>query len=256
MQLFISDLHLDEERPAITRAFFAFLQEIATQADALYILGDLFESWIGDDEQTPLQQSVIDALKRLTEQQVRLLIMHGNRDFLIGNRLSGADFCAATGATLLPDPTRIDLYGTPALLMHGDTLCTADVAYQNFRNKMRDPTWQRIFLQRPLAERQVTARQLRELSKIKNQGKTESIMDVTPAAVIEQMQQHRVQLLIHGHTHRPQVHAIQLPAMDKTQPGIRMVLGDWICQGEQVTYWVVEASPDALPRLRQRHYPS
>ncbi|MEC7378027.1 MAG: UDP-2,3-diacylglucosamine diphosphatase [Pseudomonadota bacterium] len=236
--LFISDLHLEESRPDITRAFLAFLEQKAAGAESLYILGDFFEAWIGDDERTPLQEQVAGALRQLSDSGTRLFLMHGNRDFLIGE-----DFCARVGATLLDDPTVIDLYGTPTLLMHGDSLCTADVEYQKFRANMRNPQWQQMILQRPLKDRQQMARQLREISMAKNQGKEEFIMDVTPEEVVKDMEHHGVQRLIHGHTHRPAVHELTANG----QPARRIVLGDW----DQNVWWL-EARPDEEPALKKQ----
>ncbi|OEY67160.1 UDP-2,3-diacylglucosamine diphosphatase [Marinobacter sp. X15-166B] len=233
--LFISDLHLEENRPDITRAFFEFLQQQAPGAERLYILGDFFEAWIGDDEQTPLQNQVADALHALATSGTEVFLMHGNRDFLIGET-----YCQRAGATLLPDPTVIDLYGTPTLLMHGDSLCTADVEYQKFRATMRNTQWQDMFLQRPLEDRQTTARQLREISMAKNQGKAEFIMDVTPEEVIRVMEAHDVQHLIHGHTHRPAIHRLEVNGTDAT----RIVLGDW----DQHAWWL-ETGPDRQAQL-------
>ena len=236
--LFISDLHLEESRPDITRAFLSFLEQQAAGVESLYILGDFFEAWIGDDERTPLQEQVAGALRQLSDSGTRLFLMHGNRDFLIGD-----DFCARAGATLLDDPTVIDLYGTPTLLMHGDSLCTADVEYQKFRANMRNPQWQQMILQRPLKERQQMARQLREISMAKNQGKEEFIMDVTPEEVVKDMERHQVQRLIHGHTHRPAVHELTANG----QPARRIVLGDW----DQNVWWL-EAHPGEEPALKKQ----
>jgi len=216
--LFISDLHLEESRPDITGAFLRFLDQKATGAEALYILGDFFEAWIGDDERTPLQEQVAAALRNLSDSGTRLFLMHGNRDFLIGE-----DFCKRVGATLLDDPVVADLYGTPTLLMHGDSLCTADVEYQTFRASMRNVQWQQSFLARPLADRQLVARQLRDISMTRNKGKQSFIMDVTPKEVVEVMEAHSVQHLIHGHTHRPAEHELEANG----QPAKRIVLGDW-----------------------------
>lgn len=235
---FISDLHLEESRPDITDAFLAFLKDKAMGIDALYILGDFFEAWIGDDEKTPLQNQVAEALREVSDSGTALYLMHGNRDFLIGE-----DFCNRCGAELLPDPTVIDLYGTPTLLMHGDSLCTADVEYQKFRANMRNAQWQQMFLQRPLADRQMVARQLREISMAKNQGKAETIMDVTPEEVVREMEHHGVQRLIHGHTHRPAVH--ELSANGK--PAVRIVLGDWDTHA-----WWLEVTGDNEPALLKR----
>lgn len=233
--LFISDLHLEESRPDITDAFLGFLENRARGVEQLYILGDFFEAWIGDDERTPLQEQVAQALKALSDSGTAIFLMHGNRDFLIGE-----DFCARAGATLLDDPTVVDLYGTPTLLMHGDSLCTADVEYQKFRKNMRNPQWQQMILQRPLQDRQQMARQLREISMAKNQGKEEFIMDVTPEEVVKVMEEHGVQRLIHGHTHRPAEH--QLEANGK--PARRIVLGDW----DKHVWWLT-VEPEKEPVL-------
>ncbi|MBC7183235.1 MAG: UDP-2,3-diacylglucosamine diphosphatase [Marinobacter sp.] len=235
--LFISDLHLEESRPDITEAFLTFLDEKARGVDQLYILGDFFEAWIGDDERTPLQEQIAAALRKLRDSGTGIFLMHGNRDFLIGQ-----DFCDRAGATLLDDPTVIDLYGTPTLLMHGDSLCTADVEYQKFRATMRNPQWQQMILQRPLADRQQMARQLREISMAKNQGKEEFIMDVTPEEVVREMEAHGVQRMIHGHTHRPAEHELTANG----QPARRVVLGDW---AENV--WWLEVTPDTPPTLNK-----
>lgn len=236
--LFISDLHLEESRPDITRAFLAFLQERAARANVLYILGDFFEAWIGDDEHTPLQEEIAAALKKIGEGGTRIFIMHGNRDFLLG-----PDYCQRIGATLLDDPTVIDLYGTPTLLMHGDSLCTADLEYQKFRTGMRNPKTQKMLLARPLKDRQLMARQLRELSMAKNKGKTEAIMDVTPEEVVRVMQQYSVPLLIHGHTHRPARHPLEIAG----KPAERIVLGDW-----DHRIWWLEAAPDQPLQLQNK----
>lgn len=238
--LFISDLHLEESRPDITEAFLDFLERRAMQADQLYILGDFFEAWIGDDERTPLQEQIAAALAKLTANGVSLYLMHGNRDFLIGE-----DFCQRVGATLLDDPTLIDLYGEPTLLMHGDSLCTADVEYQKFRATVRDTQWQTMFLKRPLADRQTVARQLRELSMAKNQGKEESIMDVTPEEVQRVMAEQGVRRLIHGHTHRPAVHDVEVSG----GAAARFVLGDWHSH-----VWWIEAQADSGPELKKEAF--
>jgi UDP-2,3-diacylglucosamine hydrolase len=216
--LFISDLHLEESRPDITDAFLRFLRDEAPQAEALYSLGDLFEAWIGDDLQTPLSQSVVTALKSLSDKAVAIFFMHGNRDFLIGST-----FTQATGVTLLDDLTVIHLYNKPILLMHGDTLCTKDVAYQQFRTQVRNPLFQKDFLSKPFPERIAIAKQIRDISKTEGQNKAYEIMDVTPEAVIAVMEKHGVDLLIHGHTHRPAVHHITVDG----KPAQRIVLGDW-----------------------------
>lgn len=233
--LFISDLHLEEKRPDITAAFHRYVRDQACRADTLYILGDFFEAWIGDDEHTALQDEVAETLRTLTAGGTRLYLMHGNRDFLLGK-----DFCRRIGGELLEDPAVIDLYGEPTLLMHGDSLCTADLAYQKFRKNMRNPAWQQAFLQRPLADRQVTARQLREISMAQNKGKQQTIMDVTPEEVVEQMAAHGVRQMIHGHTHRPAVHQLEVNG----SPAQRIVLGDW-----DKAIWQVYAAPEEKPQL-------
>tara|TARA_B100000214_G_scaffold144843_1_gene103564 strand:+ start:1879 stop:2604 length:726 start_codon:yes stop_codon:yes gene_type:complete len=236
--LFISDLHLEESRPDITEAFLGFLNGTASGVDQLYILGDFFEAWIGDDERTPLQEQIAAALRKLRDSGTDIFLMHGNRDFLIGE-----DFCKRAGATLLDDPTVIDLHGTPTLLMHGDSLCTADVEYQKFRANMRNPQWQQMILQRPLEDRQQMARQLREISMAKNQGKEEFIMDVTPEEVVKDMEAHGVQRMIHGHTHRPAVHELIANGL----PAKRIVLGDW-----DKNVWWLEAEPGKEPELKKQ----
>nr|WP_251068181.1 UDP-2,3-diacylglucosamine diphosphatase [Marinobacter sp. C7] len=233
--MFISDLHLEESRPDITDAFLTFLKDRAMGVERLYILGDFFEAWIGDDERTPLQETVAAALKEVNENGTDIFLMHGNRDFLIGE-----DFCNRAGATLLDDPTVVDLYGTPTLLMHGDSLCTADVEYQKFRANMRNPQWQQMILARPLEDRQQMARQLREISMAKNQGKAETIMDVTPEEVVKEMEAHGVQRLIHGHTHRPAIHDLEA----NSKPAKRFVLGDWDSH-----VWWLRVDPGEEPEL-------
>ncbi|MBK1885730.1 MULTISPECIES: UDP-2,3-diacylglucosamine diphosphatase [Marinobacter] len=235
--LFISDLHMEESRPDITGAFLRFLEEKAPGAEQLYILGDFFEAWIGDDERTPLQEQAAAALRALSDRGTRVFLMHGNRDFLLGE-----DFCERAGATLLDDPTLIDLYGTPTLLMHGDSLCTADVEYQKFRAKMRNPQMQKMILARPLKDRQQMARQLREMSMASNQGKAEDIMDVTPEEVVRIMEAHDVPQLIHGHTHRPAEHSLEVNG----KAAQRIVLGDW----DKHVWWLA-VQPGQKPELKK-----
>jgi UDP-2,3-diacylglucosamine hydrolase len=216
--LFVSDLHLDADRPAAIRACTELIRGRARQADALYILGDLFEYWVGDDDPAEAFQDLFDALRSLTDTGVRVFLMHGNRDFLIGRGLT-----ERTGARLLADPVVADLYGRPALLMHGDTLCTDDVDYQAFRRMVRDPAWQTDFLSHPLPQRLRTVCDLRERSREAMAGKREEIMDVNDEAVRAAFRTHDVDLLIHGHTHRPGIHELDIDgrACD------RVVLGDW-----------------------------
>jgi len=223
--LFISDLHLDPERPAVTALFLEFLATRARQADAVYILGDLFEAWIGDDDETPLNLEVIQGIRMCVAAGTPVFVMHGNRDFLLGDRFAGQSRCL-----LLADPARIDLYGIPTLLMHGDLLCTDDTEYLAFRDRVRDSGWQTELLAKPLTVRREMAAEMRRSSREKTAGKPESIMDVNPAAVLDTMTQHAVLQLIHGHTHRPGVHALQIAG----QPARRYVLGDWYDQGSML----------------------
>jgi len=225
--LFISDLHLDESRPQITTLFLAFLRDEARDADALYILGDLFEAWIGDDASSPLIDAVRDALGQLVARGVPVAFIGGNRDFLIGS-----GFADATGVRLLPDPCVVLLQGEPVLLMHGDLLCSDDTAYQAFRSQVRDPGWQEKFLSQSLAARQAFADRAREESQRRQAGLVETntleaITDVTPATVVETMARFGVTRLIHGHTHRPAIHAVDVEG----RSGRRIVLGDWYEQG-------------------------
>jgi UDP-2,3-diacylglucosamine hydrolase len=225
--LFISDLHLDPERPDITSQALAFLNDEARHAEALYILGDLFEAWLGDDDPDPEKRRVVAALKRLAEGGLPCYFMHGNRDFLVGER-----FAADSGCTLLEDPTVIELYGSRVILMHGDTLCTDDHEYQALRQMVRNPAWQAAVLSRPLAERQELARQLREKSAASMAGKATEIMDVNQDAVLRTMQEHGVYTILHGHTHRPAIHRFEADGHE----AVRIVLGDWYAQGSALTW--------------------
>lgn len=217
--LFISDLHLCENRPDTTLLFHDFVQHSAPHAEALYILGDLFEYWAGDDDlNTAFHLEVTRALQTLSQQGTRVYIMHGNRDFLMH-----AGLAKACGASLLPDPTLLDLYGTPTLLTHGDALCTDDTDYQNFRRMVRDTTWQQQFLALPLANRKAQIEQLREKSTQEKQQKSMSIMDVNLQAIHELLQAHHYPTIIHGHTHRPAHHRHHIDGHTCD----RWVLGDW-----------------------------
>lgn len=220
--LFVSDLHLDPARPAVTALFLNFLEQRARQADALYILGDLFEAWIGDDDDAEPGGTVAAALRRLTDQGVPTYFLHGNRDFLLGER-----FAAASGIQLLPESAVIELAGERVLLLHGDTLCTDDVEYQTFRAQVRDPAWRARTLALPLAQRRALAGQLRETSRQAIQQKAAAITDVNPTTVDRALRAHGVRRLIHGHTHRPAIHDWTLDG----QPARRAVLGDWYDQG-------------------------
>jgi UDP-2,3-diacylglucosamine hydrolase len=226
--LFISDLHLDPARPDVARAFLHFIENQAPQAEALYILGDFFEAWIGDDLQHPFVDSVKQSLRTLTDTGIPVFLMHGNRDFLIGEQ-----FCAETGCQLLEDPTLLELYGRKVLLMHGDTLCTRDVDYLAFRQMVRVPTWQTDFLSKSLTERLAIAENVRAASKQKTSELQYDIMDVTQSEVEKVMTEQDVQLLIHGHTHRPAVHQLKING----KPAERVVLGDWHTAG-----WLIRFS--------------
>lgn len=222
--LFISDLHLCASRPEITSSFIDFLQSTAVSADALYILGDLFEYWAGDDDMEDVHhQTVINALKKLADTDVKIYFMHGNRDFLIG-----ADFCNVTNITLLQDPTLIDLYGNETLLSHGDALCTDDTSYQAFRRQVRQSKWQSDFLSQPLRDRKIQIEAIRMRSEQEKTGKSTEIMDVNPQAVEALLVEYGLpKIFIHGHTHRPHQHQLKIKNREIT----RWVLGDWYEQG-------------------------
>ena len=223
--LFIADLHLCEEEPAITAGFLAFLRRDALKADALYILGDLFEAWIGDDDPDPLHAEIAAALRVLQQQNIPCYFIHGNRDFLIGKR-----FAAASGMTLLPEEQVLTLYGKQLLIMHGDTLCTDDEGYQRFRRKVHQRWLQKLFLALPLFVRQRIALKMRAGSKQANSSKETAIMDVNAQAVEKTMARHRVNVLIHGHTHRPAVHQLEVNG----QRAERLVLGAWHTEGSMI----------------------
>jgi UDP-2,3-diacylglucosamine hydrolase len=224
--LFISDIHLSNARPDMTAALVRFLANDAPGADALYVLGDLFEFWVGDDDPNPLHSQVADAFLALSQQGVPIYFIHGNRDFMLGRQ-----FAKRAGMTLLGDPCVIELYGERALLSHGDLLCTLDVDYQKFR-RITQLTWLRwLFLRLPLSRRQHIACKMRGQSQMENAGKQQTIMDVTPTAVDEMMRRHDCRLMIHGHTHRPAVHEFVLDGA----PARRIVLGDWFEQGSILT---------------------
>ncbi|HRY16507.1 MAG: UDP-2,3-diacylglucosamine diphosphatase [Candidatus Competibacteraceae bacterium] len=236
--LLISDLHLEPERPAITALFLAFLEQRARQAEALYILGDLFEAWIGDDDDDDLGRQVAEGLRKLTGSGVPAYFLHGNRDFLLGEH-----FAAVSGLRLLPESVVINLAGEPVLLLHGDTLCIDDVDYQTFRSQVRDPAWQAQTLALPLTQRRALASQMRETSRQATRQKAMDITDVNREEVNRIMKQHRVEQLIHGHTHRP---AIREWTLD-SHPMRRAVLGDWYEQGSVLCCdalgWRLESLP-------------
>jgi UDP-2,3-diacylglucosamine hydrolase len=229
--LFISDLHLSPDTQPASDALFGFLDRVAPGADNLFVLGDLFEYWIGDEAlDHPFSRQVAAAFRELAAKNVAVKFMHGNRDFLVGER-----FAAASGMQLLPDPLLIDLYGKATLLMHGDSLCTEDTEYQKFRSMVRDPAWQKAFLARPVPERMRIAQDARGKSEHAKQAKDMAIMDVTPGAVDEALRRFGYPRLIHGHTHRPARH---LHAVDGRSCE-RWVLSDWYARG---SYLVCDAA--------------
>jgi len=220
--LFISDLHIDASRPDIVGQFLGFLAAEARHADALYILGDLFESWVGDDAADSAQTAVIAGLKMLTSQGVPCFVMHGNRDFLLADR-----FCRMSGALLLPDPLIVTLYGEPVLVMHGDALCTDDRAYQRLRATVREADWQRQFLALSVASRRALADAARVGSQAHTRAVEHAITDVNSDSVALAIRKAGTATLLHGHTHRPAIHSLRVDG----RPCTRIVLGDWYEQG-------------------------
>ncbi len=235
--LFVADLHLDPARPEALACAEDFLRGEARAASALYILGDLFEAWIGDDDPAPEFEGLFAALRGLAGAGVAVRVLHGNRDFLLGE-----GFERRSGARLLPDPWAGEIAGQRVLLTHGDALCTADREYQAFRAQVRDPAYRRGFLARPLDERRRIAAEMRAESRRRTAGKPEAILDVDPGEVRAWMRRHGVRLLIHGHTHRPAVHRFELDGA----PAVRAVLGDWYEQGS-----VLRLGADGEPRLER-----
>ncbi|MBZ0332025.1 UDP-2,3-diacylglucosamine diphosphatase [Halomonas sp. ANAO-440] len=246
--LIVSDLHLHPEAPEVTDGFLGWLRERASGVDALYILGDFFEAWIGDDlldmvdadasGNAALAADIATALRRLADDGTAIYLMHGNRDFLLGQR-----FAAAAGAKLLSDPALVMFHDEPVLMMHGDSLCTRDEAYMAFRSQARRPEWQQQVLAMPIADRIALAASLRQQSGEATSNKADDIMDVTPDEVVRVMRDHGVTTLIHGHTHRPAVHELDI---DGT-PARRIVLGDW----QPGIGWEVAIGNDARPTLQQ-----
>lgn len=232
--LFISDLHLESSKPEIGRQFLEFLEGEASEADALYILGDLFESWVGDDDPNPHYAVMKSGLRRLVDTGVPVFFMHGNRDFMIG-----AEFAEETGVTILDDPEIIELHGEKVMLSHGDALCIDDKQYQQLRLMTRNPEWQAMMRAKSLTERLVFAENARRQSQEYNDSVGEDIMDVNQDAVVGTFRNRDIDVLLHGHTHRPAVHEIDL----KGRTGKRIVLGDWFEQGSVVRW------DDSGPRL-------
>ena len=234
---FIADLHLAQNRPDITACFLSFLQNDAPKAQALYILGDLFEYWVGDDDDSSFILEISQAIKALSELGCKVYFIHGNRDFLLGKR-----FAKQSGMVLLPEITVIDLYGKPVVIMHGDTLCTRDLCYQAFRKKSRSWWWQAIIKSLPLFVRRKIASNYRSKSASATAMKSQEIMDVTESEVTLCLEQYQSQILIHGHTHRPYVHHVSA----NNQAAQRIVLGDWYEQGA----WL-KVTPDSMELLNR-----
>ena len=227
--LCISDLHLNADQPNIADAFSTFLQNTAINADALFILGDFFNVWIGDDDPSAFAAQVKAELKVLADTGVAVFIMHGNRDFLLGE-----DFCTQCGATLIHEPYTLRVGETEYLLVHGDALCTRDADYMAFRAMVRNADWQTNFLSKPLEERHAYASRAREQSKAMSSNKAEDIMDVTHEEVTQLLQEMDQSILVHGHTHRPAEHDLDIHG----KPGKRIVLGDWHTLG-----WMLDITP-------------
>ncbi|PSV39489.1 MULTISPECIES: UDP-2,3-diacylglucosamine diphosphatase [unclassified Photobacterium] len=237
--LFISDLHLSAERPDMTACFLRFMAEDTKDIDALYVLGDLFEMWIGDDEDSPFLQQIKQAFKALTDSGIPCYFIHGNRDFLIGKR-----FSQQTGVQLLPEHCIVELYGKPTLILHGDTLCIEDEAYQRYRKKVHNKFIQWLFFRIPLSRRIKIGEKFRSNSSKNNQMKSQSIMDVTQSEVVRLMQAFHVDQMIHGHTHRPDIHSLTID----NKPASRIVLGDWYEHGS-----VLVVTPDGY-QLETRNF--
>lgn len=241
--LFISDLHLDADKPEITATLLDFLDTGTADCDALYILGDLFEAWVGDDDDDALHSLVAQALHKLSSRGIAIYMLHGNRDFLLGQ-----EYALRCGATLLEDPSVIDCHGKRVVLLHGDSLCTRDSEYMKFRQMVRSSRWRQEFLDKTLVERHMIAQQARQQSKEANSNKASDIMDVTHQEVINLLHELQVNIMVHGHTHRPAVHTIRLQQpINSSAEAQRLVLGSWDQKG-----WVLEASDDGF---NLRHFP-
>tara|TARA_B100000941_G_scaffold240941_1_gene184386 strand:- start:4676 stop:5386 length:711 start_codon:yes stop_codon:yes gene_type:complete len=231
---FISDLHLEQNKPHLTKAFENFINSKVNSHDELFILGDFFEQWIGDDNEDNFIKGIKNILKLKTAEGLKIYFMHGNRDFLIGDK-----FCKDVGAKLLKDPFIFNLNGKKIMLMHGDSLCTDDKDYQEFRNLVRNKDWQKDFLSKDLKERKEVAKSLREISSLENKTKDEAIMDVNQDEVLRIIENHSIDVLIHGHTHRPYIH---------DENGVpRMVLGDW---GDFL--WFIESYKGDLNLVKEK----
>jgi UDP-2,3-diacylglucosamine hydrolase len=237
--LFISDLHLEADRPDIGKQFLDFLSTEANEADDLYILGDLFEAWVGDDDPNTHYFSIKRALRKLTDRGIPVYFMHGNRDFMIG-----AGFANETGVKILKDPYKVTMYGQKTLLSHGDILCIDDVQYQRVRKMVRDPDWQANMRAKPLKERLRIAQEARRQSLEQTINKSLEIMDVNQEEVKRVIKEHNVDVLLHGHTHRPDIHTVDLG----NRKAKRIVLGDWYTQGSVVRWDSRGPKLEAMPR--------
>jgi UDP-2,3-diacylglucosamine hydrolase len=236
--LFISDLHLSESRPLTTEAFFSFLQTAVCSAETLYILGDLFDAWVGDDDDRALVTDVARALKTVANRGTKIFFQHGNRDFLLG-----AGYAQRCHMQLLPEFFTLEVADERWLLAHGDQFCTQDMAYQQFRTIARNPQWQKEMLAKSLQERRLIAAQLREKSKDANSIKASDIMDVTPEEIVKILAEKKCTKLIHGHTHRPARHSLTLPNKVSAE---RIVLGEW-----DKTYWFIRQKGKSLELIEQ-----
>jgi UDP-2,3-diacylglucosamine hydrolase len=238
-RLFVSDVHLDASAPEASEQFLAFLRQEAAQAEALYILGDLFEAWVGDDDADPDKERICQGLRALTDSGVPCFVMHGNRDFLLG-----AGFCQRAGCRLLTDPVIAQFEDDRVLLTHGDALCTDDHAYQELRSLVRDPLWQRRFLALPRLRRELLADEARAGSRRHTSRTVPTIMDVNAGAVTSAFRSSGVRRMIHGHTHRPGVHDLSVDGV----PVQRLVLGAWYEQGSYLSHADGRYQLHALPR--------
>ena len=226
--LFISDLHLSPERPDIIQLFQKFLTEKQNKISDLYILGDFVEYWLGDDDKAEGLNAVFESLKIFSDNGHNIFLMHGNRDFLMGQ-----DFAKRCGCTLIQDPFTLNLNSDQILLMHGDTLCTDDTRYQMFRSMVRNPDWQNDFLSKSLEERTLMAQAMREKSKEETKEKSDEIMDVNQQTVEKTFIENNTRIIIHGHTHRPDIHKLKISGT----PGLRIVLGDWYKKGSYLEFY-------------------
>ena len=241
--LFISDLHLSHQTPSIAHNFLSLLNKQAAELDALYILGDLFEYWLGDDGITPQHQPVLNAIKQISDMGIPVYFIRGNRDFLISS-----EFARQSACTILDEPVVVDLYGTATLIMHGDLLCTDDHDYLKFREQVRNPQWQTHFLSLTMEQRIEMAKQARDASQSSAKDKTMEIMDANQSTIEQYMRDHNVKTLIHGHTHRPGIHNFQMDNSDAK----RIVLGDWKEDWKDKTSYLIISKTETIladPRI-------